>query len=138
MIQVKKTTITSSQILNIMTTPIEVLSAPASGYANNILGISMDMVYSGTAYTGSTSAYMKFFSQSGSTTSATTANIVWQDTFKLYTYNNNIKQAINKAIVGSSTVFTTTSAFYMGNSAAPALGNSDIDIYVVYEKKLIE
>jgi hypothetical protein len=137
MIQVKKTTVTSSQILNIMTTPIIVLAAPASGYANNILGVSMDMTYSGTAYTGSTSAYMKFFSESGSTTTATTLNIVWQDVFKLYTVNNNIKQAIAKAN-GTAGVFTTIAPLYMGNSAAPALGNSNIDIYVVYEKKLIE
>lgn len=136
MIQVKKTTVTSSQILNIMTTPIIVLAAPASGYANNILGISMDMVYSGTAYTGSTAAFMKFFSESGSTASATTFNVVWQDPFKMYTANNNIKQGVGKNIAGS--VFTTIGSLYMGNSAAPALGNSNIDIYVVYEKKLIE
>ena len=135
MIQVKKTTVTSSQILNIMTTPITLLAAPASGYANNILGISMDMTYAGIAYTGSTSAFMKFFSESGTTASATTFNIIWQDVFKLYTVNNNIKQIIPKSITG---VFTTIGALYVSNSANPGLGNSDIDFFVVYEKKIIE
>ena len=132
-VQVKKTTLSSAQILALHATPINILPAPASGYVNCILGIGQDMTYNSIVYGGGGVLYY------GLTNNNTNWAFYDSSGVLLSTYNINMPAAR----VDSSSVplspFPTTKDFFVGSGATtPTNGNSSIDIYVVYEVKPIQ
>ena len=60
-------TITSAQVKNLLASPVEILAAPPSGYANFVVNASVKSVYGGTnAFTNAQATRLYWGSKSGS------------------------------------------------------------------------
>lgn len=127
-VKVKKITYTPANIFAMFATPQVVLSAPAAGYVNNILGISHDMVYNSAVYTVATSLLYGYNSSLGS-------NVYNEPNILITAGDVNLPAGIGIAFNGG---YSTTKDFKVTTDAAAATGDSDIDVYIIYETKLLD
>lgn len=123
MIKVKKITMTPADIFACFAVPQEVLPAPASGYVNNILAISHDMVFVTLAYTGATR--LSYQNYNGASV------VFYDDTILASGASRNFPA--DKGNNQNQLSFTTKNALLLTTNGPAATGDSNIDVYIVYE-----
>ena len=138
-IQVKKITLTPANIFAMFVSPLNVLPAPAAGKVNVILGISQQMIFNANAYTGAS-----FFFYQADFPNYTV--IMGEYTCLPATFDVNCpvqKIMINNTTpfglsVIDNTPFATKGNFFISTDATAATGDSNIDIYIIYEVKTLD
>ena len=128
-IKVKKVTITTAEVLLLATTPKQLLAAPASGYVNNILSVTIQLDFNSVGYVsgGALNVYA-FAVFHGSNNFFTDNNVI-------ISFVQDILRPMNRT---GSSIGTTQEATYLSCAADPTTGDSDLIAYIVYETKLIE
>lgn len=131
MIQVHQTSITSAQVLLLNTTPIIVLPTPPVGYINNILGVSINLVYNSVAYATHTTldVYDTF---------ASTALAFFSDALVLARTANSNAPFLKQYDPSQGILSTTGSISIYVAAGNPTAGNSPIVISVIYEQVIIQ
>lgn len=127
-IRTKKVTLTPANIYALFAAPQIVLPAPSSGYVNNIVGLSLSMEYNSAAYT--TASAFQFGKTAGGVV------VVAEDTYCLPA-TADVNVPVFKGNT-SQLPFTTEADFYITTNAAAADGDSDVNVYVIYEEKLLD
>ena len=127
MIIVKKTTITPAQVYTALGTPVSVLPAPPSGMCNNILGCSVEMTYVSTPYSPGTQAYLQH---------ANLGNNVNFIHLTLLGAVGNVNMPWQRTL-SNQTVYSTTKELFFATQAIESLGDSPIDVFIIYEEKPI-
>ena len=122
MIQTKVIQLTPADVYGLNATPKLVLPAPPFGYVNNILGISHDMTFNSAAYTVATELiYGKMSSGQAFIDSSVLGS----------TTNRNLPAAKSTT---NQTTFSTTKDFFLTTDAVAAIGDSNINAYIIYEQ----
>lgn len=128
-IRVKKITYAPADVYAMGAAPQKVLDAPASGYVNNILGVSHDMTYATTQYVVATEL------RYGNTNNNATR--VFVDAVVLGSAFNCNLPAVQQT-TPARVPFSTTKDFYVTTNGNAILGDSPIDAYIIYEEKLLD
>ena len=123
MIKVKKITYTPANIVAMFATPQIVLPAPPSGYVNNIMAISHELVFGTAAYTGGSFLFYDLL-RPGLT-------IISDGT--MLPAGGNMSLPANKASASTQLIASTTKNLYVTTDLLCATGDSPIDAYIVYE-----
>lgn len=126
-IQVKKVTISTAEILNLVAAPKQLLPAPATGYANVILSITEKMIFNTVGYDGTGLLYAY--------TEALSITTIFND-------NQRFRSTVNVCVpfIKSNSSYPPAviiDALLLSVTNLPTVGDSPIDVYVVYEEKLI-
>ena len=122
MIKVKKTTITSAELLALNVTSKTILAAQVSGKVNNVIGISAKLDYNSIAYAG---GFLQGYCNDVSpVVMFTNANILSKTADRTEPFTQ-----------ASLSIASLDIDFKLKASAAITTGNSPIDIYVIYEEK---
>jgi hypothetical protein len=116
-------TIASADVLQLNSTPIEIVAAPGVGYAIEVLSASMKMVYNSVAYATNTTLELKV-------TGANSPQIQWGALILSATIDKFNAQSIdsnsNTNVLENAPLMVTVD---FGN---PTAGDSDITVYVTY------
>ena len=123
MIQVKKIIYTPADIIAMFAVPQTVLAAPASGFVNNILAISHDMVFNANAYTVASGFIYKAI--------VGDPNIIFIDN-DILNESIDINHPVLK-ITSNFSAYSTIKAFKVTTNDLAATGDSDVTAYIVYE-----
>lgn len=126
-IETEEITITSANFKTLNSIPIELLPAPASGYARQYLGITFSMVYNSVPY--ATASVIIVY-----TVSASTNPYVVDSAAFLESSDQDTRMLPGTAGAGP---FTTTRALKITADADPTAGNSDMVYSVVFQDILI-
>lgn len=128
-IQTVKTTVTSVQILQLNTTPIQLIPAPGAGFAIDVISIVASIAtYAGTPY--ATNTTLLYIIDTATVEFALESHILVSTVAR-----------INKSIFGNANAFGATSTQLLENKALmvkantgnPTAGNSDINFYITYK-----
>lgn len=123
MIIVKKITLTPADIFALFVTPQIILPAPAAGFVNNIFGITNAMIYNSATYTGM--GFFFYYCISIQFDAAFYENFIFAQSFNMTKSAQKSQQA--------QTLFSTTSDFLLTTDGQAATGDSNIDLFIVYE-----
>lgn len=126
-ISVKKITVSSAELLAIMTTPKTMLAAPAIGYVNNIIAITHFLDYNSTTYVSVNP--LKYYT-------TTNANSVGYSDGTIFKSTSDAENMIFNSLQSTS-ILTTEKDLIMSCANNPTVGNSPLYIYIVYETKLM-
>ena len=116
--------IPTASVLTLNTTPLEIVAAPAAGYAIEVISFSMSLNYNSAAYATNTTLILI----------TDTAN-----TYQASTLIKNTTTSIRRGVINSTPASATTNQLIAGkslkvsvDSGNPTAGNSDIKVYVLY------
>lgn len=113
----KKTTILTGAVLTLNGTPVELLPAPPSGHAYQILGVVGRIVFNSVAYTTNLNLQVKV----GGTALASNSDLLADGS-----------TTIRQFILSAGTILAATATTLSVATGNPAAGNSPIDIYLTY------
>lgn len=126
-VKVKKTSLTFNQVRNLFASPVIVLPEPAAGYCNAVFSITEKLTYNSVTYAGASGTY---YNNSGEIIILFINSVVLLSGATITFPALANAQATPPIITVKNLLITT--------DAPATLGNSPIDVYVVYETKLIE
>ncbi len=126
-ISVHSLTLSSAQVKLLTSTPQTLLAAPASGYVNCIVGVTVKLNWNSIGYAGAST--IKFYP-------GTSTNFpVFQDlTAFIATANAELPV---EGLVSLGKVYCTEQALKITADVNPTLGNSTMTFYVIYEVRAI-
>lgn len=124
-IRIKKVTLNTAQMLT-LATPIKVLNAPASGYANTIIGITHSLTFNTVAY--ATATTIRYHTLG--------TNYIFQDTTIFL--GSATKEGPLIGVTTNQSIAATVSDLYVSANVNPTAGNSTLIAYIIYETKAIE
>ena len=125
MIKIKKINLTAAQLIASFATPVKILDAPASGKVNVIFGATAKLNY-GTVSFDNTPAGWIDFQPALAQGILLSLNII------------DANQSNHRPFFMSqteSTIYTTNEDLYFQLSALPTVGDSNLDIFLIYEEK---
>ena len=128
LLKIKKVTLTSSEVLNLGTSPVTLITAPGVGKIVNVYSVSAKINFNTSQYTGATQLTSNFSSVSPTFTSGTS-----------YIVNGVLGATSTTLGVGTSNSVQAREnqdfrifAAQAGIPTNPTGGDSDITIYVTY------
>lgn len=124
-ILVQETDLTQAQILAISTTPIQILPAPAAGYVNVVLGVSLDMVYTGTPYVSADALVISSLPAMGQSI-LNDDGVFTTNSDASFPFGNTARQLVP---------FSTKRALYVNSNSNPIGAGSPITLFTLYETK---
>jgi hypothetical protein len=126
MIVSTKITLQPADIYDLHITPKAMVAAPPAGFTNTILAITHTMIFNSLAYaTGGTFQYNVDPNN----------DVVFQDAITLSAlYDVNIP--VRKSNT-ANLPFVTTGALYLTTSATATVGNSPVDVYIIYAQNAL-
>jgi len=127
-VNTKKITVSSVQIQNYFSNPIELLPAPLSGYVNNILGISERLIAGDTPF-GDARVSTYYLNDAAAQQIFLGVIPMSASTSKsCYVQKNDLAQGL----------VITDQALYVRGSGDNTAGNSSLEIFVTYETKELD
>lgn len=121
-IKKKKVSLTSSDILTLNSSAVELLQAPGSGFANEILSISFRYNYATAAYATNTTLSVLY-----STVEVTNhLGILNQTSDKIKIASSGINYLGDESVIENQAVYLSTQ---VGN---PTAGGGSLDVYITY------
>jgi len=127
-IQVKKITVSSAELLAILTTPKLMLAAPASGYVNNIIAMTHFLDYNSATYVSANP--LKYY------TTTNTNGIIASDT-NIFKSTSDAENIVYNAFANTG-IMSTERALYLSCANNPTVGDSPLYVYIIYEVKLMD
>jgi hypothetical protein len=119
-----KLTIASADVLQLNTTPIEIVAAPGAGYAIEVISASMKMVYVSATYATNTSLELLTAGATNSQASTVIKNSA--STIRRFADATTLASATATQLVDNAALNVTVA------SGDPTAGDSDITVYVTY------
>jgi hypothetical protein len=119
-----KLTIATADVLQLNTTPIEIVAAPGAGYAIEVISASMKMVYNSATYATNTSLELLTAGATNSQTSTVIKNSA--STIRRFADATTLASATATQLVDNAALNVTVA------SGDPTAGDSDITVYVTY------
>jgi hypothetical protein len=147
MIQVKKTTLTSAEIIAMFTNPQIILPTPvAVGKINNILGVSSVCNKGTIPYATGSNTWQAFFYGSDGVPPLvvpifTQNNIISSNAIGDFVNKTNVFLKSQPSAGQFFSIFSTISALYLRTTIdltpppGPPVGNGTLDIFVCYEER---
>jgi hypothetical protein len=127
-IQRVKVSLTPSQIQNLGTTPVELISAPGAGKVINILSVTSRVIFGTVAYNG-TGGGLQISAVGGASFQATVNRFVINSPSDAIVKNTISDNGTNGQLVENAAV----EASWSTGGATPTVGDSNIDIFLTYE-----
>jgi hypothetical protein len=119
-----KLTIATADVLQLNTTPIEIVDAPGAGYAIEVISASMKMVYVSATYATNTS--LELITAGATNSQASTVIKNSASTIRRFADATTLASATATQLVENAALNVTVA------SGDPTAGDSDITIYVTY------
>jgi hypothetical protein len=119
-----KLTIATADVLQLNTTPIEIVAAPGAGYAIEVISASMKMVYVSATYATNTS--LELITAGATNSQASTVIKNSASTIRRFADATTLASATATQLVENAALNVTVA------SGDPTAGDSDITIYVTY------
>lgn len=121
-IKVAKTTIASADVLTLNATPVELVPAPAAGHVLDIISIVGRLTFSTTAYTTNLNLQVNV----GGTAISSNSDLL-----------ADVATTIRKFALTAGTLIDANNMEITVQTGNPAVGDSDIDIYVTYRDVIL-
>ena len=119
-----KLTIATADVLQLNTTPIEIVAAPGAGYAIEVISASMKMVYVSATYATNTS--LELITAGATNSQASTVIKNSASTIRRFADATTLASATATQLVENAALNVTVA------SGDPTAGDSDITVYVTY------
>lgn len=127
-IRATKINVTSAQVLQLNSTPVELIAAPGAGKAIFLVSAAASMTFNSIAYSANGTLQIR-------TDTATAAQMTWGGNgflFSSVTTASRGTYAINSSTTGTQ-VISNKALNLSVDTGNPANGNSDISIYLTYQ-----
>jgi hypothetical protein len=119
-----KLTIATADVLQLNTTPIEIVAAPGAGYAIEVISASMKMVYVSATYATNTS--LELITAGATNSQASTVIKNSASTIRRFADATTLASATATQLVENAALNVTVA------SGDPTAGDSDITVYCTY------
>ena len=112
-----KISLTSAQILNLYTTPIQLIPSPGVGNFINVLSITASLIYNTLTYTTNTTMSIYFPGSSGSLSN---------NSLLASSASSVVISTINGTLLGGAPLFVSV------NDGNPLVGDGVVNLYITY------